>query len=114
MTLEALLARWRSDADVLRRRGSVGAADLLAGCARELEDAMRMTADQDLSLREAAGECGYSVAHLRRLIRCGQLSNVGSGGRVHVRRSELPRKPGTRPSAGEAATSVLRLQRSSA
>ena len=43
----------------------------------EVEAALRGHALEALTLRAAARECGYSVDHLRRLIREGTIPNAG-------------------------------------
>lgn len=45
-----------------------------------------------LTLREAAGESGYSPDHLSRLVREGRLPNVGRKHAPRVLRSDLPRR----------------------
>lgn len=96
MTRETLIATWRTEADVLRRRGQVGAADLLEGCADELARVMGSEDAESITLAEAQAVSGYSVAHLRRLIAQGDLQNVAKKGAPRVRRGDLPRKPGRR------------------
>lgn len=93
--LALLAARWRADAEVLRRRGCAEAACLLESCAGELEDCGALVQDEHLPLAAAARESGYSVPHLRRLIAQGRLAAVPSQGPTRVRRGDLPRKPGS-------------------
>lgn len=96
MTVTDVLARWRGDAAVLRRRGAGEYAALLDGCAAELEAVLTDGAAEPVTLAEASKASGYSVAHLRRLIAEGALRNVSSNCRVRVRVGDLPRKPGQR------------------
>lgn len=92
VTVPDVLARWRDDAAVLRRRGAEGHAALLDGCAAELDAALTAGAAEPVTLAEGARLSGYSVAHLRRLIAGGALRNVSANGRVRVRVGDLPRK----------------------
>lgn len=96
MTARELVAEWRRDAAVLRRRGAEAAAVALEGCADELEHALTAGDAEALTLPEAAAVSGYSPAHLRRLIVEGALRNVAPSGPARVRRGDLPRKPGHR------------------
>jgi len=109
MTLEQLLAQWRSDATTIRDYGGKDSADAVERCADQLEETMRDEKDESLSLAEASAECGYSVSHLRRLARDGQLVNVGKKGAPRVRRGDLPRKPSAQqPQTEEVILQVLR------
>ena len=60
----------------------------------EVEAALRVRELDALTLRDASSECGYSVEHLRRLLRDATIPNSGSSGRPLILRSHLPRKPG--------------------
>ena len=93
--LEDLAQRWRTDADVLRRRGAPTQADVLESCTAELVEELRSWGNKELTIFEAAEESGYSEDHLRDLVRSGRLPDnraPGSEGRILVRRSDLPRK----------------------
>jgi excisionase family DNA binding protein len=92
--VEALLSRWRSDAEVLERHGRVDQAERLRARAAEVERAVRDRRGQELTVREAARESGYSEKRLRELVREGKLPGVsGDGGEVRIPRHALPRKP---------------------
>ena len=91
--LSSLASRWRSDSTVLRRRGAPAVAEALDTCAAELEAAIHSWETQELTIREAAVESGYSEDHLRQLVRTGQIRGAGSDGHVRVRRGDLPRRP---------------------
>ena len=93
MTPAELAARWRADVDLLRRRGAAAQADVLLGCADELEQQQREHALEALTLEQAAAESGYSYSALEKLVRGGQLANAGQKGAPRVRRGDLPRKP---------------------
>lgn len=104
----SLLDRWRADAAVLRRRGAPTVADALEACAAELEAAVDAWLVEELSIREAAAESGYSEDHLRELVRTDQLAGRNANGRVRVRRSDLPRRPrAPRPSADQEVVADL-------
>jgi hypothetical protein len=90
----ALAARWRADAQVLRRYGVASRARLLEQMAAELEASTAADATATVALSVAAELSGFTRAHLRRLIREGKLVTAGTEGREpHVRLSDLPRKP---------------------
>lgn len=110
--IEALAARWRSDAETLRRYGQDGIADATEEHARELLAAWTEWETEALTLREASEESGYSYSRLQHLVSEGALANVGGEGAPRVRRCDLPRHP-----SGEAAeqssplASVIELRR---
>ena len=92
--------KWSAQLERFRQLDAhVSAASL---CEEGLTDfrAMQIAeTDELLTLRKAATESGYSVDHLSRLVRSGRLADrrtPGSHGRIVVRRSDLPHKPGTR------------------
>jgi hypothetical protein len=60
----------------------------------DLEAAERERWGAALTLQQAARECGYSVDHLSRLIRDGQIPNAGRRNKPLVLRRDLPRKAG--------------------
>ena len=82
MTLADLVARWRSEAELLRRRGAGVQADVLAACAEELEIALREWELEQLTPTQAAAECGYTPGALRKLF----------PGQRAIPRGALPRK----------------------
>jgi AraC-like DNA-binding protein len=81
-TLAALVDRWRTDAETLRRRGAVAQADAAETFARDLEEALEAHRLETLDVHEAARESGYSESQLRRIFK----------GRP-ITRAALPRKP---------------------
>lgn len=108
--LEELVARLREEAELLRRRGLEREAKLEDSIADEVEIALRAYTREELDLRQAAAESGYSRKRLRELVRSGKLPDVrpqGSSGPIRIRRCDLPRKP-----AGDRdhATPVDRLE----
>lgn len=110
--------RWRDEAAILRRRGAGAQADVLESCAAELEEYEREHALEALSLEAAAGESGYSYSALEKMVRRGELLNIGQRGGPRVRRGDLPRKAAARSTdqpglaeralAGRATTRLAR------
>ncbi len=100
--LERLAAAWREEAAGLRRRyGLRQLASLCEAHAAELEEALARAEGRLLTLREAAAESGYSVAHLRVLLASGALMQAGRRGAPRVLSSELPRKSRPQVTVGE-------------
>ena len=89
-----LAARWRQDAEILRRHGATPHAGVLEGCAKELEARQREYQLEALSLRQAAEETGLSYSALQKMVADGRVHNVGEKHRPRVRRGDLPRKAG--------------------
>lgn len=90
----ALAARWREDAQVLRRYGANSRARMLEQMTAELESSTAAEATAVVDLSVAAQLSGFTRAHLRRLVREGKLIAAASDGReVQVRLGDLPRKP---------------------
>jgi hypothetical protein len=88
-----LPGRWRAEALTLRSWGAEDKAKVLERVAAELEAELRAGANAELTLEEAAQECGYHPDSLGRLIREGKLANVGRKHAPCVRRGDLPQKP---------------------
>jgi len=106
-----LVAQWRNEAALFRRRGALEAAATLEDCAATLEQWLdRDQAPDWITLAEAHRRSGYSVAHLRRLVAAGRLTSRRSGQDLQVRGSELPRKPGRRPGP-DLVTPALAMHR---
>lgn len=100
--LERLAAAWREEAAGLRRRyGLRQLASLCEAHAAELEEALARAEGRLLTLKEAAAESGYSVAHLRALLASGALMQAGRRGAPRVLSSELPRKSRPRVTVGK-------------
>lgn len=95
--LAALVARWRTNAAVLRSYGARGHARLLERLAAELEAELSVESSSVVDLAGAVQLSGYSRGHLRRLVRSGQLRNVGSEDFPEFLVADLPRKPGYPP-----------------
>jgi hypothetical protein len=96
---------WREEAIVLRKRGAAGQAEVLESCAAELEAWKHQRALEALTLDEAERESGYTYSALEKMVRRGELENVGAKGRPRVRRGDLPRK--ARHEAPDLAGPVL-------
>ena len=80
MTLAELPTNFRERAAFLRENAAAEqAATAWEKAAIELESALRGHELEALTLRAAAPECGYSVAHLRRLIRAGRTGAGRAG-----------------------------------
>jgi hypothetical protein len=97
MSATLLLERWRTEAEVLRRRGAQPQADALETCAAELEEFERARDLEALSLEQAVALSGYSYSALQKMLAEDELTNVGKRGKPLVRRGDLPRK--ARPAA---------------
>jgi hypothetical protein len=113
VTSTATLAeRWRADAKVLRQYGATSQADDLEARATELEEFERERTLEALTLEQAAMESGYTYSALEKMVRRGELENIGKKGQPRLRRGDLPRKaraPSRRLSGGpELAAEVLR------
>ena len=93
--LRTLAASWRSEAELLRRRGIGDLAHMVESYALELDEALEGLENEALTLGEAAEESGYSKDHLARLAREGKIPNAGRPGAPRIRRANLPTKTGT-------------------
>jgi hypothetical protein len=94
----ALAARWRSDAQVLRRYGATARAQMLERMAAELEQSTAEGAAAVVGLSAAAELSGFTRGHLRRLYRNGRLVAAAlDGGEPLFRVSDLPCKSGSAP-----------------
>lgn len=83
MAIDELVTSWRAEAARLRGRyGAESLAQLCEAHAAELEDAIKHTLEEELSVDAAAAESGYSASQIRRLFPDGR-----------IRRRDLPRKP---------------------
>ena len=95
-SLEALAARWKSEADTVEQRyGDGTTAKLLRTLAAELTETLREEADELLTLAEAADASGYASDTLRHRVSDGSIPNSGEPGRPRIRRGDVPTKSGT-------------------
>ena len=92
--LSNLIERWRREAELFHRRGMPEAATMAESYADELEVNLRNAAQATVKLADAARISGYTADHIGRLIREGDLENIGRKNAPRVRIMDLPRKPG--------------------
>jgi hypothetical protein len=93
LTPDDFRAKWRTEAQAMRRRNAiVEGATLCEEMLRDFEAVVAQEAEAVLNLREAATESGYSADYLGRLIRKGRIPNAGHTNAPKIRRSDLPRK----------------------
>ncbi len=102
MSAHPVAEKWREDADILTRRGASPVAEIWRLAADELDRWQEAQGDELLTIAEAALVGGYSEEQLRRKVRSGELQAVRSSpkGRIKLRRSEIPRRPGGQRGAG--------------
>ena len=90
------------------------AAAIWERAAEMVEESLRRSGLELLSLSQAAQESGYSRDHLRRLIDDGTIPDAsGEDGSKAILRMHLPRKPGhgvaaVRPTAGSSRVQAAR------
>ena len=71
------------------------AATIWERAAEMVEESLRLSGLERLTLQRAAAESGYSIDHLRRLIDEGTIPNASvADGSKAILRMDLPRKPG--------------------
>ena len=98
-----LAARWREEAQLLRRCGAHEAATTREACADELDAYERERGLQPLTLTQASAESGRHKDTIARYIDEGELENVGKKGSPLVRRGDLLAKL-TKPSPRKKIT----------
>ncbi|KKM78006.1 hypothetical protein LCGC14_1364340 [marine sediment metagenome] len=98
---------WRQRAELLRENGAGGHAKAIERCADELETRDATHEEEVLSLAEAVVVSVYSEKHLRRLVEQGELEDVGTDGKLALRRGDLPRKVKSRRVPSLAAKRLL-------
>ncbi len=86
--LRELADGWRADAAVLRKRGATAQAEALDSCAADHERVLNDWHTEELTLRQASEESGFSYSRLQQM----KNLNVGSSGSPRIRRCDLPRK----------------------
>ncbi len=109
-SITALAGRWRSEAELLRRRGQEALAAMAESYADELEAAWEAWRNEELTVAQAAEESGYSKETLRRRVRTGDLpAERGNGKKSHitVRRGDLPQKPQRRQTNGGTSEAAV-------
>jgi len=90
--LQSLAATWRSEAELLRRRGLGEGAGLMESVAEDLESRLKEWELEALTLEDAADESGYSYSTLQQRVSKGEIPNAGGKGSPKVRRCDLPMK----------------------
>ncbi len=106
-----LVTIWRQQAAQYDRDGQPGGR-LLTRVARELEESLTAEANSVLTLAEASQASGYSVDHLRREIRVGNVPNAGRKNAPRIRRGDLPLKAGRLIPMQRDTTSAVQIARS--
>ena len=92
------------------------AAAIWERAAEMVEESLRLSGLERLTLQRAAAESGYSIDHLRRLIDEGTIPNApgGDGSRAilsrAILRKDLPRKPGHGVAAVRPTVASSRVQ----
>ena len=87
-----LVSRLRSKAAEMKEMEADGQAAGIAWCVRQLEQALQEQDGQLLTLQEAAVVSGYSPDHLGRMVRAGDIPNLGRPGAPRIMLKDLPRK----------------------
>jgi len=114
VSLADLPTTFRERAAFLRENAAAEqAATAWEKAAIEVESALRGHELEALKLRVASAESGYSVDHLRRLLRECAIPNAGTAREMRILRMHLPRKPGHRvaPHAKSGPSSRLQAAR---
>ena len=94
MTRDEFVGKWKLEADKMRRRKVlVNGALLCDEILDDLQELLRSEQDRLLTLAQAAERSGYTVDHVGRLLRRGQLRNAGRKGSPRIRAGDLPSKP---------------------
>jgi hypothetical protein len=93
-SIERLVAKWRQDAQTLRRFKVEAHAELIEALLEDLQTFVTERAQETLTLSEASAISGYSKDQLRRHIQKGWIPNSCSGDQVRLQRRHLPKKPG--------------------
>ena len=92
--ISAVIARWLQRSEEWGRLGvTVDGGKLASEVVEDLRGLEVATADDMLTLTQAAEVTGYTDDHLGRLVREGKLTNYGEKHSPRVKRSELPMKP---------------------
>lgn len=98
--LRDLAGRWRSEAEVFRRRGLEEQATAADSYADDLEKELREWELEALTLEEAAAESRWSYDTVQRKVAAGEIPNAGRRGAPRVRRCDLYGAPAATPAEG--------------
>ena len=79
----------RAEVAQLRHRGLAELADVLESVANDHEQVLNDWHTEELTLRQASEESGFSYSRLQQM----KGINIGSSGRPRIRRCDLPHKP---------------------
>jgi len=90
--VQILTSTWQMEADLQRRRGQEQDAIRTESFIEDVLEARARHLGQLMTLQEGAEECGYSKAHLGRMVRDGSISNAGKKHAPRVLRKDLPTK----------------------
>lgn len=88
-SLRAFTEGLRTEVTQLRHRGLSEMADVLESVANDHERVLNDWHGEALTLRQAAGESGFSYSTLQQA----KNLNVGTSGSPRIRRCDLPYKP---------------------
>lgn len=89
----SLAVAWRSQAEAMRPYAEAPAR-AFEDCADQLERMVATWADELLTLAQASAASGYSIPHLRRMLKQGDIKDAAANGPPLVRRGAVPIKPG--------------------
>ena len=93
LDIEPLVATWRDEAQLYRRRGREDLALFLESLIEEVVCLFEHYDDASMTLAQASAEGGYSPSHLGRLVRDGDVPNAGRPNAPRIARRHLPSKP---------------------
>lgn len=114
MTRDQLLTKWAVRRDELARLGAQ--VDGRRVCEEIIQDLRSLADERIVNLTQASALTGYSREHLGRLVRRGEIPNVGRRNAPRVRVTDLPRKvghlPGSKPKLQIGKSSKRRIVRS--
>ena len=96
--ITACVARWRQEAEALRRRGVQELPEIYESFVNDIEAALREWELEALLVRDAAKEGGKSMSQIRRDVQSGQLANVSQAGPIRIQRRDVLGLQSVRPS----------------
>ncbi len=94
MSVARLSEEFRVKAEGLREVAADAQASTLDWCAARIDEVLRGSDYEELTVEEAEVVSGYTRRHLRRLVRSGTIPAEGTGADVRILRKDVPRKPG--------------------
>ena len=92
-SLRAFTAGLRTEVTQLRHRGLSETADVLESVANDHEQALNDWHTEELTLRQAEQESGFSYSRLQQM----KDIKIGSSGSPRIRRCDLPQAPSLGP-----------------